>query len=85
MNVPLISSLIFSLVRKLRLVSSFVILVCEERIALQQAVIVGYEDNLPQQYHVRLHCVVAVVLFDFEEQLEIGDERRLLSLSTCFS
>ena len=56
----------------------------EKRIALQQPVIDGYIDNLPKRHHIRPDRVVAVVLFDFEEQLEIGDERRLLSLSTCF-
>ena len=50
--------------------------ICEERGALQQAVIDGHEDNLPEWHHVRLDRVVAMVLLGFEEQLEVGDERR---------
>lgn len=48
----------------------------EERIALQQAVIDGHVDNLTERHHVRPDRIVAMVLLGFEEQLEVGDERR---------
>ena len=48
----------------------------EERIALQQAVINGHVDNLPKRHHIRPDRIVAVVLFHFEEQLEVRDKCR---------
>lgn len=48
----------------------------KERIALQQSVIDGHVDNLTERHHIRPHRIVAMVLFGFEKQLEVGDERR---------
>lgn len=48
----------------------------EKRIALQQSVIDGHVDNLTERHHIRPNRIVAMVLFGFEEKLEVGDERR---------
>lgn len=48
----------------------------KERIALQQSVIDGHIDDFPERHHIRPDRVVAMVLLRFEEQLEVGDERR---------
>lgn len=48
----------------------------KKRIALQQAVIDGHVDNLTKRHHIRPDRVVAMVLFHFEEQLEVRDKCR---------
>lgn len=48
----------------------------KERIALQQSVIDGHVDDFSERHHIRPHRIVAMVPFSFEEQLEVGDERR---------
>ena len=48
----------------------------EERVARQQAVIDGHEDNLSEWHHIRPDRVVAVILFYPQEQLEVRDKCR---------